>query len=422
MNAQSQGPPARARSLLAAVVIAALVGCNPQELDSTYGKRRGTPGSESVNGTAVLAGLFEGAGHRVSSWPRLSPKIREANVIVWFPNRFLSPTAEQRTFLMDWLEEDSGRTLVYVGRDFDAQIGYWKKIRPTAPAEQATEIQRREAVAVADHDHLRDKLPLREQNDWYEMRNDRPQRMVKTLGGPWSEGILADQVEIELGARLEPPSSADAPPVTAPATGSATSPATPPPSDVPPDPDDSPLPNLKSSDVERLLVSEEDTLVMRLTPTVYSDSQIFVVTNGSFLLNLPLVNHEHRKLAGKLVAACGPPGRVVFLESGPDGPAVLDEEPGANAPTGFEVFTVWPIGVILLHLTALGILTCVTLFPIAGRPKELPPPRTADFGQHVTALGEMLELGGDEEYAWARWQQYQDQIKHESHKQRSSRR
>ena len=82
---------------------------------------------------------------------------------------------------MDWLGEGPGRTLVYVGRDFDAEIGYWKKIRPTAPADQAIEIQRREAVAVAEHDGRRDKMPLREENDWYVMQNDRPHRMVKSL-------------------------------------------------------------------------------------------------------------------------------------------------------------------------------------------------------------------------------------------------
>ncbi len=34
------------------------------------------------------------------------------------------------------------------------------------------------------------------------------------------------------------------------------------------------------------------------------------MANGSFLLNLPLVNHEHRKLAGKLIDAVGPPGKT----------------------------------------------------------------------------------------------------------------
>jgi len=37
-----------------------------------------------------------------------------------------------------------------------------------------------------------------------------------------------------------------------------------------------------------------------------------LVNNGSFLLNLPLVNLEHRKLAARLIGASGPPkGRRV---------------------------------------------------------------------------------------------------------------
>ena len=160
----------------------------------------------------------------------------------------------------------------------------------------------------------------------------------------------------------------------------------------------------------------------RLSVKNWNGSQILVVTNGSFLLNMPLVNHEHRKLAGRLIDACGAPGPVVFLESGEGELEIFDKEPGANAPTGFEVFTVWPIGVILIHLTALGILACFTLFPVFGRPRELPPSATADFGQHVAALGELLELTGDREYAESRLRQYVEQAKHDPKTKRSPKR
>jgi hypothetical protein len=141
---------------------------------------------------------------------------------------------------------------------------------------------------------------------------------------------------------------------------------------------------------------------------------LIFVNNGSFLLNLPLVNHEHRKIANHLIAACGQPARVAFLESGKGGPAVFDKEPGANSPTGFEVFTVWPMGVILVHLTALGILACVALFPVFGRPRELSQRSSSDFGQHIEALGEMLELTGDREYAVQRLQTYHEHVRRDT--------
>ena len=70
----------------------------------------------------------------------------------------------------------------------------------------------------------------------------------------------------------------------------------------------------------------------------FDESQLIVVANGSFLLNLPLVNHEHRKLAGKLIDAVGPPGQtVVFLESFAGGPPISDD-PSGGMPTGAEIF------------------------------------------------------------------------------------
>ena len=68
---------------------------------------------------------------------------------------------------------------------------------------------------------------------------------------------------------------------------------------------------------ERLLASQRETIVGRITwPDAFEEnttapgSQLLFVVNGSFLLNLPLVNHEHRKLAQRLITACGPPGRL----------------------------------------------------------------------------------------------------------------
>src|SRR5690606_2864032 len=91
---------------------------------------------------------------------------------------------------------------------------------------------------------------------------------------------------------------------------------------------------------ESLLYSGDLTLVSRVTEPYWDDSQILVVTNGSFLLNMALVNHEHRKLAGHLLAACGDRRVAAFVESGPDGIEVYDEEPVAKYPTGLEMFTV----------------------------------------------------------------------------------
>ena len=87
---------------------------------------------------------------------------------------------------------------------------------------------------------------------------------------------------------------------------------------------------------EVLLRSGKDVLVSRRP---YDESQLIVVANGSFLLNLPLVNHEHRKLAGKLIDAVGSPRKtVVFLESYAGGPPIRDKDPAAEARQQWKIF------------------------------------------------------------------------------------
>ena len=402
---------------IALALLCAGIGCAPTDVESTYGKRRGSEGGPSVNGTAVLAGMFEEAGHRVSTWPRLSPKLEECQTIVWFPNDFEPPNLEQRDFLEGWLDNEPGRTMVYVGRDFDATSAYWKQVLARAPPEQKMEVMRREATARASHDAARNRMPEADLAEWFNVYRDEPYRTVTSLKGPWSEKVDAAQIEIELAGRLEVPGEADI--------------------DAWVDRDDNYwddrpgfTPLLESeSDAE----FDKDAIVYQVSFDEWIDSKIIVVNNGSFLLNEPLVNREHRTLAGHLISTCST-GRVVFLESGQGGPEVYDEEPGTKIPTGFEVFTVWPLGFIIMHLTVLGILCCVAIYPIFGRPKTAPMAESsqvtfasdvadsedaatiirADFGKHIDALGELLEQTEDRQYARERVSYYHEHVSRDS--------
>lgn len=396
---------------LALALLCAFVGCVPSDVSSTYGERRGSDGGPSVNGTAVLAGMFEEAGHRVSTWRRLSPKLEECQTIVWFPDDFEPPTVEQRDFLEWWLFNETGRTVVYVGRDFDATPAYWKQILPSAPPEQKMEVMRREATARASHDAARNRMPTADLAEWFTVYRDEPYRKVDSLEGPWSENVDASKIDIELAGRLELPSESDTDTWVDRADNYW---------------DGRPV-------FTPLLGSGNDTIAYSINCDEWDDSEIIVINNGSFLLNFPLVNHEHRKLAGHLVSTCGE-GRVVFLESGWGGPTVYDEEPGTNIPTGFEVFTVWPLGYIVMHLTVLGILCCIAIYPIFGRPKTAPASASsqitfasdvsdsedaamvvrADFGKHIEALGELLELTEDRQYARDRVSYYHQHVSRDS--------
>ena len=95
-----------------------------------------------------------------------------------------------------------------------------------------------------------------------------------------------------------------------------------------------------TEDAEPLVKSGDDVLVSRIE---WKQSQILLIANGSFLLNLPLVNHEHRKLAGHLVNAVGPPRKlVIFLESGAGGPPIREKTRTSTCPLAWKGWSSGP--------------------------------------------------------------------------------
>jgi len=373
---------------LAVMLAVVLTGCRVPQIDRTYGKRRGAEGEASVNGTAVLARMFELAGHEVRTRSYLSPRADDFDVIVWFPDDFQPPGEEPQEFLEEWLYRGRGRTLIYVGRDYDAAIVYWESVLTNAPPEQSVEILRRLAQARAEHAQARAVMPQAAECRWFQVRRagtpvgtGRRGETPATLQGPGADaGPFRSSTLVGGVATLEPRKE----PVL--------------------DVFDERL------DAETWLSTDGVPLVWRIASPAWSEGQIIVVHNGSFLLNLPLVEHEHRTLAGKLIEACGSARqKVMFLESEAPGVTVFEEEPGTKYPTGFEAFTVWPLNAILLHFIVLGMIILACRWTVFGRPRELPRPPVSDFGRHIEALGELLARTQDHAYAESRLAEYHRQ-------------
>ncbi len=349
-------------------------GCE-ERIDTAYGGRMGPPEGPSVNGTAVLADMLAELGHNVVSRTSLSPGLEDtADVLIWFPDDFRVPDPQVVDWLESWLTGKSGRTVVYVGRDFDAAVEYWKAVTPVVPAAQQAEAKSRLDEAEIDFNQARASVLDGESCHWFTVKTLPMPRPVTSLSGPWSAGVDAKKTNLRLYSAYQF------------------------------DPSD-----------EVLLAGNTDTLVARRgysTPDSWSASvppnQLIVVTNGSFLLNLQLVNHEHRKLAAHLMSEIPPASRIVFLESGPRGPAIRESDPVARPPNGLAVFSIWPLGGVLLHLAVLGVLFCFARLPIFGVPRDPPEGSPSDFGKHVAAFGELLHLTNDRSYAQARLDQYHD--------------
>ena len=382
----------RSPSICLLVLFSAVAsGCsNQEEIDDTYGRVQSYFGGHGVNGTAALVKMFEQVGCKVKRWSRMSPKLRRADVIVWFPDSFEPPSVQQRDFLEDWLSRESGRSLIYVGRDYNAEITYWDSVIGGASSNDVQEFQLRRGNAQSQHDLERSSMPAEAFAGWFVVRRDGEFREIDSVQGPWRTGFDASRADIQLHGSLDIPDSADLPPGTL----------------------EDALPQC-----EMLLTSTGDPLITRVTRDDWEESQIIVVANGSFLLNLPLVNHEHRKLAHRLVEEVAvddrqnEPTKVSFLESQGNGPKVFLEEPRPAWSSGFEVFASWPLGIILLHLFALGFIFCMSRFPIFGKPRGRPSDAVSDFGKHITALGKHLQQSGDTAYARQRIDQYQRAVR-----------
>jgi hypothetical protein len=381
--------PGLLAGLIVLVLFALWLMRGAPDLETGYGRRNGDGYKASVNGTSVLAEMFRRRGHSVVSTDRLSPALRRYNTIVWFPDDFDVPKSEQREFLEEWLWEglNSGvqRTVIYVGRDYDAATAYWTRIQPQAPPEQQAEVKRQLAQAKSKFDTERTRLPTTRFGGWFTLR-DGPRRKVTTISGDWAAGIDARQTDITVASTLGPPQQGDV---------------------------DIRLGYVPDEmNTQALLASGNDVLISKVTMTdnEWGGGQIIVVANGSMLLNYPLVNKENRKIASKLIGEC-PDGAVAFLESGRGGPPV--EHKAVKKKKQDWPF---PMNAIIYHLVALAVIYCLSRFAIFGRPWTLPTESPADFGKHIQALGKLMQKTKDQAYAYARLQQYRQHGKRDSGK------
>ena len=139
--------------LLAALTVA---GCEEEEeaipFDATYGEGVQSEGRYSVNGTAVFANMFKSAGHSVRFSTRLDSRVRSSDVIIWAPDSFLGHNEQERTWFESWIREEMGKTLIYIGRDYDAELPYWSKVIRSSSGDTKANAQQRFNQAIMRHE------------------------------------------------------------------------------------------------------------------------------------------------------------------------------------------------------------------------------------------------------------------------------
>ena len=68
-----------------------------------------------------------------------------------------------------------------------------------------------------------------------------------------------------------------------------------------------------------------------------------------------------------------------------------------TAQTGWELFSVQPIGWILAHAAAVGVAFAFSRSAAFGRPRGETPERLHDFGRHLDAAAELIAECNDRE-------------------------
>ena len=142
-----------------------------------------------------------------------------------------------------------------------------------------------------------------------------------------------------------------------------------------------------------LLASKGNVLAMEWETE--DNSRVLAIANGSFLLNLPLVNHARRPLAERVVEWIGDdPRRVAFV----DGFSVLSGP--SPPPSLFDLLRRIPsFRWVAIQLGLFGLLACLARAPRLGRPRSDPASDSDRPAAHAEALGRLLEKSRSPETA-----------------------
>ena len=333
-----------------------LVGCERKhdDIETEYGERSELRLASSVNGYGVLADMFAKSGHAVSNQSDLTPELKaSADAIVYAPDSFAPPDEVTVAWFEEWLNAKADRTLIYIGRDFDAAPIYWRKIRSQVPAKDQPEVDRRMRAAQAEFLIKRSAFPDETTDGkWFNIISGKlDRRDVRKLDGDWSTGINVKDIEIELNSRIEANDMIE--------------------------PESEPLltaPHERDSQSDLIAFRKVYKIVGTRRLWLFNrTSQLIVVANGSFLVNLALVNKEHRKLAQRLIDDTRLSHRVVFMHA--DAPTRIRETSGGGGDetaSVLDVFSVWPLSVILIQWIIVLALFCFSRWPIFGPPRDPP--------------------------------------------------
>ena len=377
-----------------ALLIGISTGCGVlEETDygsfNDYGKIHGqSAGYASVDGLSGLITLLRNDGRTVRGAPRISPLIDRFDTIVWCPNRVPPPSSQVIDRLELWLSEGNHRSIIFVTPGFRGESTLMKQqlaMVPNSAPEKENAIRRYNEYLSVEHPSRyenRYSFMMTSQSGegeckWF-IQEDGVDEKITKVDGRWSDMITIEDTNLHTGSlRLKVKDdleNAQAP------SGNAY--------------DDRKKSFERES--ESLLEHSDGVLLSRIfCPDEEDRGQIFVLSNGSALMNLAMANAENRKIAGELINQTR--GPVMILESGPAEIEIRNTY--APNESGWEWLTRKPIGNIVPFFLLLSVVAFFAVFPIHGRPRRIDLETKKTFRDHINATGRLLKSNSNRNWA-----------------------
>ena len=398
---------------LAMALLLVTAGCS--ELRTEYGKSRGASGRKSLNGFGALRESFEQAGFRTRDVSRLSDRVSRTDVIIWTP-QMLTPIGVKATGWFDrWLRR-GGRTLVYIVPDSGSEADYWQDAGDLAPPDQRLEYRKRAAKSINQRMLWRINRESLQSNGWFRIEPTEQRESLGEVSGAWDdEALERPALKVDAATEFEIVAfDPDAPNPMGGGNRGATGPGA-----VAWPVTEETSPTKTPIDFAPLLLTENGkTIVAEVRSERWRDSKILVVAGGSLLTNYAFTKEFSRELADQIVDESKPVGSTEpmagFLTTSWSQVPVSQRREGVPKATGMELLTVWPLSIVTTHGVMLGLVICLVLWPIFGRPRRIRSSDQADFGDHLDAVAALMRRTGGEAYARARISEYMKRMHHET--------
>jgi hypothetical protein len=328
----------------------ALAGCRREWPETEYGSSVG----KSLNGTSVFSRLLESEGHEVRSAIRLTDELAEwADGIVRFAPYPGPPDHEEADWYFKWMCENSGRWLIYVVGDFDAEPDYWRTVLAELPATASADLRadiEQAAQRSSGWVARRPSAASRTANEgtWFKTEPGfSPPRVVEKLEGDWADGVNAAAAGLTVHDCM----------------------------------------SKKSGEI--LLAAEGKPLVVE--KRLMGTSRMLFIANGSFLLNEPLSRPARRALTNQVLEWASIDGRKVAIV---EGLSVMSDGQAARSLIDM-IRDIADLRWAFVHVSLAALAAALARAPRLGRARPGPGTDADRPVAHARALGALLARSKD---------------------------